>query len=245
MLDIYSLIILLPLLGMALVKYGGGIIQASGSIAGTTHARNRYGNYIRARTKPVNPRSIRQTNVRGYIGLLAQRWHDTLTAGMRITWNTYANAVAMKNRLGETTYMTGFNHYLRTNTVRLQCENSKCDNGPTVLSLPEKDPTFAVSASAATQLLTITFDDTLPWTDIAASILGVWMGEPQLVTRNFFGGPWKYAGNIPGNQESPKTMAPPMTLVAGQKIWVYGRIATGPTDSRLSEPMYASCTVGA
>ena len=45
---------------MALVKYGGGIIQMSGSMAGNTFARNRYGNYMRARTKPVNP------NLSGY-----------------------------------------------------------------------------------------------------------------------------------------------------------------------------------
>ncbi|GAH28464.1 unnamed protein product, partial [marine sediment metagenome] len=38
---------------MALVKYGAGIIQMSGSIAGDVHARNRFGNYIRPRTKPV------------------------------------------------------------------------------------------------------------------------------------------------------------------------------------------------
>ncbi|GAI58374.1 unnamed protein product, partial [marine sediment metagenome] len=39
---------------MALVKYGGGITQMSGSIAGNTFARNRYGNYVRSRTKPIN-----------------------------------------------------------------------------------------------------------------------------------------------------------------------------------------------
>ncbi|GAH13494.1 unnamed protein product, partial [marine sediment metagenome] len=49
---------------MSLVKYGGGIVQMSGSIAGNTFARNRYGNYVRARTKPINPNSDRQVVVR-------------------------------------------------------------------------------------------------------------------------------------------------------------------------------------
>ncbi|GAI01350.1 unnamed protein product, partial [marine sediment metagenome] len=45
---------------MALIKYGGGIVQISGSIAGTVFARNKMGNYARPRTKPVNPRTARQ-----------------------------------------------------------------------------------------------------------------------------------------------------------------------------------------
>lgn len=230
---------------MALVKFGGGITQMSGSIGGTTFARNRFGNYARSRTKPVNPNTILQTNVRGYIGLLAQKWHDTLISSQRIAWSTYANAVAMKNRLGESTYNTGFNHYLRVNTVRLQLGKSQCPNAPHILSLPEKDPTFAISASVATQLITVTLSTGLPWQSITASVFGVWMGEPQLVTRNYFGGPWKMAGAILCDAVAPLTVAPPYTLVLGQKVWCYGRIATGPTDSRLSEQMAANCTVGA
>ena len=227
----------------ASIKYGGGVIQMSGSIAGNTYARNRFGNYVRPRTKPVNPSSTAQGTIRTILSFLAERWHDTLTPAERIAWGTYAAAVAMKNRLGEAVYLTGFNHYLRVNTVRMQMENSKCDPGPVTLTLPEKDPAFTVAAYASTQKLNIVHDVALPWCSIPASILGVWMGQPQGATRNFFGGPWKKVGPIPGNAVSPTLMDPPFTLIAGQKVWVYGRIATGPTDSRLSEPMVVSCTV--
>jgi hypothetical protein len=230
---------------MALVKYGGGIIQLSGSIAGNTFARNRNGNYVRAKTKPVNPNSTLQAAMRTFMAFLTARWHDTLSAGQRTAWNAYANAVAMKNKLGETTYLSGFNHYLRVNTVRLQLENSKCDEGPVVLALPEKDPTLILAAYASTQKLSITRDTALPWCGIPASVMGIWCGSPQLITRNFFAGPWKKAGSIPGNGVTPTLITSPFTLIAGQKIWVYARIATGPTDSRLSEPMIMSCTVAA
>lgn len=230
---------------MALIKFGGGVVQASGSIAGNTFARNRFGNYMRARTKPVNPNSTYQADVRTFLAYLAEYWHETLTAAQRTAWNTYAAAVAMKNRLGETVYVTGFNMFLRTNIVRLQCENNLCPNAPTVLSLPDKDTVFAISASAATGLISITWDDTTPWGDVAASIMALYQGVPQLVTRNFFNGPWRYLGNIPGNQNSPTDKAAVFTLVQGQKIWCYGRICTGPTDSRLSEPFIASCIIAA
>jgi hypothetical protein len=147
----------------------------------------------------------------------------------------------MKNRLGESIFVSGFNHFVRVNTFRVTAGQSACPNGPTVLSLPDVDSTFAIAPSVATQSLQVTWDHTLPWADIAASVLTVFMGRPQLATRNFFKGPWKVAGSIPGNQTtSPYVMTAPMTLVLGQKVWCYARVSTGPTDSRLSTKFTAS-----
>lgn len=81
---------------MALVKYGAGIIQMSGSIAGNVHARNRFGNYVRPRTKPVNPNSIRQEAARAIVSYLAEYWHQDLDDVQRNLWDVYAAAVAMK-----------------------------------------------------------------------------------------------------------------------------------------------------
>jgi len=230
---------------MALVKHGAGVVQMSGSIAGTTHARNRFGNYCRARTKPVNPNTVNQGVIRTALSYLTTYWHEKLTSSQRTAWNTYAAAITMNNRLGESIYLTGFNHFVRSNIVRIQASQVLCPDAPTILSLPDKDPSFAVAASAATQMLTITWEDTLPWSDIAASVLCLWMGVPQLITRNFFNGPWRFTGSIPGNGESPTEKDAIMTLVEGQKVWVYARISTGPTDSRLSEPFFAVCVVAA
>jgi len=228
---------------MANVKYGGGVVAMAGSVAGTTHARNRFGYYVRARTKPVNPNTSLQIVVRLAIANLTQYWHDTMTPAQRIAWATYAGAVSMKNKLGETIYLTGFNMFIRSNVVRVQLGQNKTPAGPTVLALPEGDPTFSITASAGTQLISVTWDPLLPWCSIPASVLGLWMGQPQLATRNFFNGPWKNMGSIPGNQVPPQDRAPSYTLVLGQRIWVYSRTSSGPLDSRLSEPMVASCTV--
>lgn len=230
---------------MALVRLGGGIIQMSGSIAGNTFARNASGNYARARTKPVNPTSPLQVARRSALAYLTEYWHETLSAANRTAWATYANAVSMKNRLGETIKLSGFNHFIRVNAYRYAVGQNLCPNGPTVLSLPDKDPTFSITASVATQLISVTWDITLPWGDIAASVMGVLMGRPQLVTRNFFRGPWNVAGSIPGNGASPATMTAPFTLVLGQRIWCQARISTGPTDSRLSETFSDDCIVAA
>jgi len=230
---------------MALIKFGALVSAASGSVSGNTYARNRFGYYCRARSKPVNPGSVYQEAIRSIIAYLTNYWHETLTPAQRIAWETYAVAVNMKNKLGETIHLTGFNHFIRVNAVRKQCENSICPDAPTILSLPDTDPSLAISASAESGKITVTWDDTLPWSDIPASILALYQGRPRLATRNFFGGPWRKLGYIPGNGESPTEKDAVFTLIEGQLLSCYARIATGPTDSRLSEPMIATCTIGA
>jgi hypothetical protein len=149
----------------------------------------------------------------------------------------------MKNRLGETIYLTGFNHFVRGNAVCLRNGGVVILAGPTTLALPEKDPSLAVTASVATQLITITLNEALPWFTTATCFMAIFQGQPQSPTRNFFNGPWKFAGAIPANQGDPHTVAAPYTLVLGQKVWCYARIQLA--DGRLSEPMTVSCTVAA
>lgn len=219
---------------MALIKFGGGVVGMAGSIAGSTFSRNRSGSYARARTKPINPMSSGQVLIRSCVAQLAQRWNNTVTDVQRIAWQTYADAVAMKNRLGETIYLSGFNHYIRSNVIRKQTTAAVADAAPTTLSLPEQDTTFAVTASVAANKLSITWDGALPWVSIPNSLIAVYMGVPQMATRNFFNGPWQLSGCIAPASAHPILLDPPFTLVAGQKIWVYGRISEA--NGRLSEP---------
>ena len=231
---------------MSLVKYGGGIVGMSGSIAGNTFARNRSGNYVRARTKPVNTNTQSQQDIRAVMSFLTNLWSVTITAGQRTAWNTYANAIAMKNRLGESIYLTGFNHFVRSNTEWVNRGKTATAAGPTTLLLPAKDTTFAISASVASQKISVTFAPTATWALSALGCMITYMGVPRNVTRHFFNGPWKYMFLLLGSVTpltSPDVQTPPMTLTLGQLITVYARIRE--PDGRLSEPMTASCVVAA
>jgi len=223
---------------MALVKYGGGIIQASGSIAGTTHARNRFGNYIRARTKPVNPNSALQSAVRDALSALSEDWQTELDAAQRIAWATYAAAVSSKNRLGETVYLTGFNHFIRSNTELLNHKGVFIEDGPTNLSLPTKDTLFACTGDESDALISVVFDAAQAWNNVTGGHMWIYVGEPRKNTRNFFAGPWRFGNVLDGNTStpltSPQTFASPYTLIEGQKITCYARIQD--VDGRISEP---------
>jgi len=222
---------------MALIKYGGGIIQMSGSIAGTTHARNRYGNYARARTKPVNPNTALQVQVRAIIADLTARWSQTLTDDQRTAWNLYGSNVAMKNRLGEVIKLTGFNHYIRSNANLRRLGLTLVDNGPVIFELPAKDPTFAITGTEAPNNITATFDNTMAWAIEDGGILVMFQGQPQNAQRNFFAGPWRLwtavEGIDPGGAVSPKVAPAVFAIAELQRFWVSARIIRA--DGRLSE----------
>lgn len=222
---------------MALVKYGGGVIQMSGSIAGNTFARNRFGNYLRARTKPVNPKSERQVNIRAIVSYLAERWHEDLSAVQRGLWDTYAAAVAMTNKLGETIYLTGFNHFVRCNCAMKMWSAGIFDDAPTILSLAEKDPTLECSEEdIAGQTFTFTFSSAgwAPDGDPKGRML-IYQGRPQLASRNYFGGPWRYMDVVDPVEGAAgtATMNAVFSFALGQKVWFQARIIT--TTGRLSE----------
>ena len=232
---------------MALIKFGGGVVQMSGSIAGDTFARNRYGNYSRARTKPVNPNTARQTLIRSALSTLTARWSQTLTAAQRTAWNLYANSVAMKNRLGESVFLTGFNHYIRSNSFRVAYGKTPVDAGPVIFELPAKDPTFSITAAEGGQTINVAFDDTMDWDNETGGFLVYYQGSPQNAQRNFFAGPWKLlsftAGETGVPVASPVAEASVYGIAEGQHIWVQARILRA--DGRISELFRDDCFCGA
>lgn len=222
---------------MALVQLGPAVLDIRGSIGGTVFSKNRFGHYMRSRTTPVNPQSDRQNTIRNIIQSVANTWSTVLTQAQRDAWEVYAAAISFVNKLGETVNLTGFNHYVRSNSAVLLVGDSAVAAGPTALSLPASDPTFAAAASEGTQLLSITFDDTLPWANEDDAHMLIYMSAPKNTGVQFIGGPYRYAGTIDGDAvtapTSPSTIAVPFPVAEDQEIAVRARILRA--DGRLSE----------
>ena len=223
------------------IKFGAGIVDGRGSIAGNTFSRNHFGAFMRARVTPTNPNTARQVLVRASIAYLADRWANTLTSAQRTAWNLYGSSVAMLDSLGATIYLTGYNHYIRSNVILKMQAGTIIDSGPVIFEIPAQDPTFAISASEATQSISYTFDNTMDWANEAGGFLYKFQGKPQNAQRNYFKGPWRIVGQVDGDDITPPTSPDaedsPYAFAEGQHQWCYARILRA--DGRLSAPFEA------
>lgn len=235
---------------MALIKLGPAIVDARGSVAGTTFSRNRFGAIMRARVTPVNPSSARQENARAIVSSLSEQFHESpMTDAKRIAWGVYAASINAVNKLGESITLTGFNAFMAGNAVKLHHGFSFVDDGPVVLGLPNQDPIVSIALSEANGI-TVTFDDGLDWCDEDNACLSIELGQPQSPSRNYFGGPFRLHGMIEGDSvaapTSPDgpTAVTAWTLIEGQKMWARCRILR--EDGRVSNPwMPAPVLIGA
>lgn len=99
---------------MALVRFGGGVSEIVGSIAGNVFARNRGGAYIRNRTKPINPNTVPQSEWRQKFGRLMNEF-SALDEDVKQGWNAFAESVERTNKLGEKYTPSGVQCFMEQN----------------------------------------------------------------------------------------------------------------------------------
>lgn len=213
----------------------GIMTQMSGSLGGITGSHNASGLYLRARAIPVNPNTVYQQAVRNAVSVLATRWSETLTQAQRDAWDVYAAAVSMVNALGDSIYISGLNHYIRSNVPRLQTGLPIVDDGPTVFTLASfTDPTFAVDEP--NDEVDVSFTNTDDWANEDDAAMLVYASRPQSVSINYFKGPYRYAGKIDGDSVTPPTspaaIGLPFTCTTGQRLFFKAEVSRA--DGRLS-----------
>jgi hypothetical protein len=210
-------------------------------------SRNKGGQYLRARVSPVNPNTSRQQAVRNAMNALVVAWSDVLTQAQRDAWDAYGAAIAMTDRLGDTIYLSGLNHFVRSNLPIIQGGGTRVDAGPTTLTLAETDPAFVPSISVAGGNISVVFDAGLEWCDEDGAHLLLSMAKPHGAGRTFIGGPYRYAGVVDGSSTtpptSPATVAWPFVPAEGDKTIVRARIARA--DGRVSPLFQSTVTVAA
>lgn len=217
--------------------------EASGAIGGLVYSHNAGGQYVRVRRTPTDPATGPQMTIRSIISSLVNLWGNTLTALQRTAWDTYASNVPLPDVFGDPRLRSGINHYVRSNTPRLQSAHSRIDDAPTVFNLGEYTlPTFAVDA--ALNKVSITFTEADDWRSEDGAYMLLWGSRPQNPTINFFKGPYKNMANIVGDSGAPPTspheVGVPYAFVAGQKAFF--RINVTRADGRLGTVTRNFCT---
>lgn len=222
---------------MALIRFPAGE-QRSGSTGGVVYSHNRAGPYIRARSIPVNPNTDRQSTVRGYLTSLANAWYQILDQDQRDEWDQYAANVTVYGKLGQSFNLTGQQTYIKLNTPRLQADLPVVNDAPVDYQSAPGFVNFHASASAATQFVTVVWGGWQTWEALDDAGMLVSVGIPQLPSRKFFNGPWRYNDVVPGDALTPATSpavlgTSPWILNEGQRIWVRARITM--PDGRLGD----------
>lgn len=223
------------------MKYIPGLTgQMSGSMGSITASHNRFGSYLRQRVTGVNPSSGLQQLVRNIFLTLADNWVNQLSAGQRAQWNLYAANVSMKDKMGKSQFITGMNHYIRSNSVAIRGSFPRVDPAPFIFSLAGGDPTISSVLSEATQTIVFTFDDTLAWCSEDEAGMQILMTRPQSPSRSFVEPQYRWAGMAPGDNAvpitSPQNVVCPWTVAAGQIYKLEARIIRA--DARLSAPFH-------
>lgn len=110
-------------------------VPQSGSQAGTTSSRNRYGQYRRTRATPVNPRSSAQGVVRARMAASAANWR-ALTALQRAGWTDLGGMMSRTDSLGQTYKLSGFQAFCSINNNLAMVGDAAVLDAPALVTPP-------------------------------------------------------------------------------------------------------------
>jgi hypothetical protein len=164
--------------GESQVKYLGD--PSSGSYQGLTASRNRFGQYMRTRATPVQPRSTAQLNQRARMTTNSADWRG-LTDAQRAGWQSLGLGWTRTDSLGQSYTMNGFMAYCSVNNNKLQAGDASVANAPSIVT-PADLLTATVTLTAAAFSIAYTA------TPLAAgNRLFIWVSPQQSAGRKFNG----------------------------------------------------------
>lgn len=145
---------------------------SSGSMQGTTYGHNRFGQYTRSRSSPVQPRSPAQLVQRARMALNAAAWRD-LTDAQRAGWESLGGYMSRTDPLGQSYTLNGFAAYCSVNNNLLDAGESVLSDAPALST-----PTGIVTATVT--LTAIAFSVAYTATPLAASTRLFVFASPQV-----------------------------------------------------------------
>lgn len=132
------------------------VAPQSGSYQGITASRNRFGQYIRSRATPVQPRTVAQLNQRARMSTNAAAWRG-LTDAQRAGWLDLGLSITRTDSLGQSYTLNGFMAYCSVNNNLLDAGDSAVSNAPAIVTPPDLlTVTLTLTAAAVSAAYTAT-----------------------------------------------------------------------------------------
>lgn len=153
-------------------------VPQSGSVAAVTSSRNRYGQYRRSRSSPVNPNSSAQGIIRARFANNSAVWR-TLTDEQRAGWESLGLSITRTDSLGQQYTLNGQTAFQMVNQNLLDAGESALTAAPAIVT-PGTLLTATVTLTAASFSIAYTA------TPLAASTrLFVFASPPRSAGRQF------------------------------------------------------------
>lgn len=199
-------------------------VTKSGSEAGVTFSRNRFGQYYRRRAVPVQPRTSFQEVVRARMAANAAAWR-ALTDAQREAWASLGGMISRSDSIGQAYTMNGFMAYCSVN-------NNKAAAGDALVSAA---PAIVTPGSLATVTLTLTnaaFSLAYTATPLAAATRAFIYCSPQMSAGRNFNGDYTLIAVTAAAAASPANVLTAYTArhgapVTGNRIFLQIKLYNG------------------
>lgn len=202
------------------ILYGTTVGSASGSVAGSTYSRNRYGAYIRNRTKPVKATSEAAINQKAIFGSISRLWKD-ISEENRSAWIEWAAGNPIIDSLGSSQILAPNVAFMRCNTVLAAFGMSTIESPPQYPGPQALIPT-SITATSSPQALSMV----LPESALDANTgLQIYIAAPLSPSINYVEQMLKQVVRIDPEATSPVNLLAGYTskfgaITSGQKIVV-------------------------
>lgn len=204
----------------------------SGSMRGCVWSHNKGGAYVRGRTIPTNPNSVKQSAVRAILATLSSGWSG-LTDAQRAAWDGWAAVNPIVDSLGESVLRSGQQAYVGLNSRLLQA-GTTASTAPPAVTGPADLLTLVVTATAPTGI-----SAAYTTTPLAAGhrVL-IWQTLPRSAGANPNRKQARLLGYTAAAAASPAVFVSPYPAVAGNtsNFWgvvmdQYGQVSPGIRDA--------------
>lgn len=214
-------------------------VPQSGSVGSMTSSRNRYGQYKRSRSAPVNPATSQQGIVRARFGNNSAVWR-TLTDNQRAGWEALASQISRTDSLGQSYTLNGQGAFMMVNNNLLDAGEAAVTDAPAIQTpgtLLTVTPTLTASA----------FSLAYTATPLAASTRLFAYASPQRSAGRQFEGDFRLVHVSAAAAASPADILAAYTArlgvpVVGQRIFLSLQLHKG---GFLGAPLLTSAVVSA
>lgn len=141
---------------MAKIKYSALVQEMRNKLNGSVLSKNRYGNYVRNKTTPVNPQTASQQNVRARLASVSQAW-AAITQAARLAFASLAQNHPFTDIFGDQKTLDGKAMFSKLNLNLTSVGLPMLTNAPVFVGTPFLEIT--ASTASVSSGLTITMSD--------------------------------------------------------------------------------------